>query len=262
MPDVTFLGTSAAVPTADRGYTSLVIADERMGMLIDCGAIVYQGLLRAHIPSETITDLFLTHAHIDHIGGLPSLLECFRLSGRRTPLRLWALPETLEVVHDLLHTFAFEIPLPLPYELQIQRLEDASVCPPIGDISFSFTHVQHSIPTAGLRLSFPRRDGSAWTVVYSSDTRPSKELEIFAQHCDLLILECTYLDSKSSLAERVGHMTARQAGQLAHSAHVGALALVHLGLYEGWNVDQARSEVAQAFTGDIIFPTDGERLRF
>jgi ribonuclease Z len=262
MPDVTFLGTAAAVPTADRGYTSLVISDDHMGMLVDCGAIVFQALLRANLRPETITDLFITHAHIDHIGGLPSLLECLRLSGRRAPLRLWALPETLKVVDDLLHTFAFEIPLPLPYELQIQRLEGAGDCPPIGDASFSFIPVQHSIPTAGLRLSFPRKDGSAWTVVYSSDTRPIKALESFAQDCDLLILECTYLKSKSPLADRVGHMTAGQAGQLAQHARAGALALVHLGLYDGWNVDQARQEVAEAFSGEIIFPTDGERLHF
>jgi ribonuclease Z len=262
MPDVTFLGTSAAVPTADRGYTSLVVSDEHMGMLIDCGAIVFQAMLRANMRPETITDLFITHAHIDHIGGLPSLLECFRLSGRRQPLRLWALPETLKVMDDLLHTFAFEIPLPLSYPLSIQRLEGDGTCPPIGDTRFAFLPVQHSIPTAGMRLSFPRADGSAWTVVYSSDTRPMKALETFAQDCDLLILECTFLDSKSTAAERVGHMTAGQAGQLAHNARAGALALVHMGLYDGWNVDQARSEAAKAFTGEVIFPADGERLHF
>ncbi len=262
MPDVTFLGTAAAVPTADRGYTSLVISDGRMGMLIDCGAIVFQAMLKANIPSEAITDLFITHAHIDHVGGLPSLLECFRLSGRRAPLRLWALPETLKVVDDLLQTFAFEIPVPLPYPVQIQRLEGDGTCPPIGDVGFAFIPVQHSVPTAGLRLSFPRGDGSAWTVVYSSDTKPFKALETFAQQCDLLILECTFLGGRNAAAEQTGHMTARQAGQLAQNAQAGALALVHLGLYDGWNVDQARREIAESFTGSVIFPADSDRLHY
>jgi ribonuclease Z len=233
-----------------------------MGMLIDCGAIVFQAMLRANLPPDSITDLFITHAHIDHLGGLPSLLECFRLSGRRTPLQLWALPETLEVVNDLLKTFAFEIPLPLSYDVQIKRLEGDGSCPPIGGVSFSFIPVQHSVPTAGLKLSFPRTDGSAWTVVYSSDTKSFKALEAFAQDCDLLILECTFLGSKSSSADVTGHMTSRQAGQLAHNAHAGALALVHLGLYDGWNVDQARREVAESFAGEVIFPADCDRLHY
>jgi ribonuclease Z len=262
MPDVTFLGTAAAVPTADRGYTSLVISGEHAGMLVDCGATIFQALLRANFQPDSITDLFITHAHIDHIGGLPSLLECYRLSGRRAPLRLWALPETLEVVDNLLRTFAFEIPLPLPYELNIHRLEGAGTCPALGTVAFSFTPVHHSIPTAGLRLSFPREDGSAWTVVYSSDTRPTKALEAFAQDCDLLILECTYLNGKEMFAERAGHMTAGQAGQLAQNAHAGALALVHLGLYDGWSVEQARSEAAEVFAGDIAIPADGDTLHF
>jgi ribonuclease Z len=262
MPDVTFLGTSAAVPTADRGYTSLVISDGQMGMLIDCGAIVFQAMLRANVPAQSITDLFITHAHIDHVGGLPSLLECFRLSGRRSPLRVWVLPETLTVVNDLLKTFAFEIPLPLPFDIQMKCLEGDGACPPIGNASFSFIPVQHSIPTAGLKLSFPRSDGTTWTVVYSSDTKPFKALETFAQDCNLLILECTFLGSKGSAAEHTGHMTARQAGQLAQSVRAGALALVHLGLYDGWNEDQARREVAESFAGEIIFPADGDRLQY
>ncbi len=262
MPDITFLGTSAAVPTANRSYTSLVIADERISMLVDCGAIVYQALLQTQIPPESITDLFITHAHIDHIGGLPSFLECSRLAGRRAPLRLWALPETMEVVQELLHLFAFEIPLPFPYPLEMHLLEGDGTCPPLDNIAFSFTPVYHSIPTAGLRLRFPRSDGSAWTVVYSSDTRPTKELEAFAQNCDLLILECTYLNSGSSNAERAGHMTAGQAGRLAKNAQAGALALVHLGLYEGWNLDQAREEASQEFSGPVTIPTDGTRLHF
>ncbi len=262
MPDITFLGTSAALPTADRGYTSLLISDEQIAMLVDCGAIVYQALLQATINPDTITDLFITHAHIDHIGGLPSFLECLRLSGRRAPLRLWALPETMEIVQGILKVFAFEIPLPLPYSLEMHLLEGDGRCPALGSAAFSFTLVEHSVPTAGLRLSFPRSDSSTWTVVYSSDTRLTRGLESFARGCDLLILECTYLNSSSAKAERVGHMTAGQAGQLAQQAGAGALALVHLGLYDDWNTDQAYQQVAQHFSGPIIFPDDRDRLHY
>lgn len=260
MPDVTFLGTSGALPTADRGYTSLVIRDNRVSMLVDCGAVVYQALVRAAIDPETVTDLFITHAHIDHIAGLPSLLECLRLSGRAAPLHLWALPETMGTVQGLLQVFAFEIPLPLPYPLELHVLDGDGPCPLPGDVAFSFTRVHHSIPNAGLKLRFPRSDGPAWTVVYSSDTRPIKSLETFAQQCDLLILECTFLNSGSTLAEQAGHMTAGQAGKLAAAAEAKRLALVHLGLHGDWTEARALEEARAWYSGPILLPRDGARL--
>jgi ribonuclease Z len=262
MPEIAFLGTSAAVPTRDRGYSSLAILDEQVGMLVDCGAIVYQALLRADVDPERISDLFITHAHIDHIGGFPALLECLRLGGRRAPLRVWALPETMVVVNDLLKTFEFEIPLPLSYEITFHKLEGDGACPPFGPVSFDFVPVEHSIPTAGLRLRFPRPGGRQWTVVYSSDTRPTAPLQAFAQGCDVLILECTFLNTKSHYAEKTGHMTAGQAGELAHKAGAGALALVHLGMVDDREVDEARKEISEAFSGRVIFPRDGEKLSF
>lgn len=262
MPDITFLGTSGALPTAERGYTSLVISDNQVSMLVDCGAVVYQALLKAEINPEAITDLFITHAHIDHIAGLPSLLECLRLSGRSAPLRLWTIPETMETVQGLLKVFDFEIPLPLPYPLELHLLEGDGVCPLLGDVAFSFTRVHHSIPNAGLKLSFPRGDGEAWTVVYSSDTRPIKSLETFAQQCDLLILECTFLNSGASYAAQAGHMTAGQAGELAQGAGAKRLALVHLGAHGDWTDAEAQAEAAKHFAGPILLPADGERLRF
>ena len=262
MPDVIFLGTSGALPTADRGYTSLVIGDNQVSVLVDCGAVVYQALIKVEINPETITDLFITHAHIDHIAGLPSLLECLRLSGRAAALRLWALPETMETVEGLLRVFAFEIPLPLPYPLALHALDGDGLYPSLGNVDFSFMHGDHSIPTAGIRLGFPRGDGSAWSVVYSSDTRSLARLATFATGCDLLILECTFLDSGAAIAERVGHMTAGQAGHLAKAAGAKQLALVHLGLYGDWTDEQALREAAAHFTGPILLPRDGQRLSF
>jgi ribonuclease BN (tRNA processing enzyme) len=56
-------------------------------------------------------------------------------------------------------------------------------------------------------------------------------------------------------------MTALEAGQ--HAAMCGAetLALVHLGVAAGWTTETACAEAAQAFTGTIIAPSDGDELQ-
>lgn len=265
MPEIIILGTAAGLPTAGRSYTSLAILEEKVGMLVDCGAISYQLLLEAGITQERISDLFLTHAHIDHIGGLPSFLVSLRRAQRKRPLRLWALPDTLETVRGLLQLFAREFPQLLEYELDIRSLEGSGKLPPLGPVAFSFLPVDHSIPAAGFRLIFPRSEGGTWSMVYSGDTRPTPALETFAQGCDLLILECTYLDRDREKAEQVGHMTALQAGQLAQRAQAKALALVHVWIsweYPGWEQALVYEEAARTFRGPLLLPKDGERLRY
>src|SRR5260370_32476069 len=89
------LGTSAALPTAERTNALLAVMPDTQpaGLLIDCGGDVYAALQRARLGPDAISDLLITHAHIDHIGSLPSLIESLRLGGRTTPLRIYAPPE-------------------------------------------------------------------------------------------------------------------------------------------------------------------------
>jgi ribonuclease Z len=59
-------------------------------------------------------------------------------------------------------------------------------------------------------------------VVYSGDTRPSRNLMKLAEGADLLIHESTFLDSPT-----LGHSTAKQAARIAKKAKVKKLILTH-----------------------------------
>ncbi len=102
MARLLFLGTAAALPTARRTNSIIAITGEngKGGLLIDCGGDTYGALLRAGLGPNDLDDLFITHAHIDHIGSLPSLIESYRLGGRSKPLRIWALPEVMAVARS------------------------------------------------------------------------------------------------------------------------------------------------------------------
>ena len=52
-----------------------------------------------------LTHVVVTHVHVDHAYGLPSLVRQLMLLGRRTPLAVVCRPEHVEPLRALLTTF-------------------------------------------------------------------------------------------------------------------------------------------------------------
>ena len=70
MFDLTFLGTSASVPSADRNHPSLPVEAGGHRIMVDCGEGTQRQLLRSGAGFRRLDRLLLTHAHFDHVGGL------------------------------------------------------------------------------------------------------------------------------------------------------------------------------------------------
>ncbi|HEY7850502.1 MAG TPA: MBL fold metallo-hydrolase [Ktedonobacterales bacterium] len=257
MTRLIFLGTAAALPTGDRGNSALALVGDpsEPGLLIDCGDGVYRALVRAEVGPNALGDIFITHAHIDHLGGLPSLIECLRLAGRRRPLRIFALPETMEITRALLDAFAFELTLDSwSYPITLTAVDESSKLSFLGAPA-QLHRMRHSIPSAGLRI-----DLAGGALAYTCDTEPNPAIATLGAQARLLITECTTLQKNVSEARKAKHMTALEAGQQAAECGADALALVHLGVAEGWSAAAASAEAAQAYAGPIITPHDGDAL--
>jgi len=65
-------------------------------------------------------------------------------------------------------------------------------------------------------------------LVHVGDAGRTDNLLEVCRDADALIIEATYLDNEAEMAERFGHLTARQAAELAAAAGVGCLFLVHI----------------------------------
>ncbi|MGM8871679.1 MBL fold metallo-hydrolase [Psychrobacter sp. 2Y5] len=104
MLQLTFLGTSAGVPTKQRNVTALAIEclnpyfssqnqsrkKSRPWLLIDCGEGTQQQLLQTKLSLHQLTAICITHVHGDHCYGLPGLLASSAMSGRTAPLTIIA----------------------------------------------------------------------------------------------------------------------------------------------------------------------------
>ena len=91
MLTVTFLGTSAARPTVERGVSALTVMREGETLLFDCGEGTQRQMMRFGV-GFTFTDVFFSHFHADHILGLTGLVRTLGLQGREEPLHLYGPP--------------------------------------------------------------------------------------------------------------------------------------------------------------------------
>lgn len=246
---IIFLGTAAAVSTSNRDNTSLLVND----LLIDCPGNVFGKMKKVGYDPLKIQTVVITHGHIDHIYGLPSLIEMLRLSGRSEPLTIYIGEYFYEFarnhleMHGLLNPEkCFEIDLrAVSYEKQLLMRDP--------DISVETFPVKHSVPNFGLRIqSFQS------TVVYTSDTEPCEDLIDVLNDVDLLIHEstCSYLYTKRT----IGHTCAEDAARLAQSSKVKTLCLVHLGPEIDGNEAFLISELKRYFLGKILIPNDLDRI--
>jgi ribonuclease Z len=117
MFDLTFLGTSASVPSADRNQAGLLIEAGGRRIMIDCGEGTQRQLLRSGAGFRRLDRLLLTHGHFDHVLGIPGLFSTLRLRQSTDLMTIHGGPGTLDVVRRMLAGLWGEGRAPIPLEL-------------------------------------------------------------------------------------------------------------------------------------------------
>ena len=162
---LTFLGTSAGVPTKHRNVTALALQTtlNRDWWLIDCGEATQHRLQHIALTVHDLAGICITHVHGDHTYGLPGLLASAAMTGRKRPLILIA-PLAVKAWLDatILHTELF-LPFPLIHTdvaadqlvheepgLRIERHQLSHRAPSVG-FRFAVDSVAWKLDSAALR---------------------------------------------------------------------------------------------------------------
>jgi ribonuclease Z len=98
MFDLVFLGTAAAVPSAERGSPALLVGCGPSRFLVDCGEGTTRQLMRAGLGFRGLGHVLLTHAHVDHVGGLAGLVATRALYRLQRPIDIIGSGETIAFV--------------------------------------------------------------------------------------------------------------------------------------------------------------------
>lgn len=293
---VTFIGTSASVPTSARGTSATLVSRGARRWLVDCGEGTQRQLLRSGVGLADVDMVLLTHLHGDHFLGLPGMFKTFALRGREEPLLLIG-PDGL---HGLMHTLQPLIGR-LPFHLEVQEAGAGEVLRD-DDVVVRAFHTDHGVRSLGYALVEDNRPGAfdvaaaralgvpdgpsfgvlqrggevtlasgavvrpdqvmgearhGRTVVFSGDTRPCAGTEDAARDADLLVHEATFTDDDAARAVETRHSTAREAGALAARAGVRMLALTHVSTRVAPR--DVRREAQAVFPG-VIVPRDFDQV--
>ncbi|HUR41782.1 MAG TPA: 3',5'-cyclic-nucleotide phosphodiesterase [Verrucomicrobiae bacterium] len=216
------LGCSGGVGPGLR-TTSLLVNDE---VLIDAGTGVCDLSLAQ---MARISDVFLTHSHLDHVAGLAFMVDnLFDIIER--PMRVHATAETLATLRE--HLFNWKL-WPdfskLPDEKNpLMTWHEVSVGTPdkVNGHSLTAFNVLHTVPGVGYALQ-----GKEGTFAFSGDTCACEELWNALNalpRLDKLMIEVAFTNDDDELARVSRHFTPALLGsELQKLRHKPKLYLTH-----------------------------------
>jgi len=264
--EITFLGTSQAIPTAKRNHTSILLKYCEDSILVDCGEGTQRQMRIAGINPCKLTKLLITHWHGDHILGIPGLLQTLALNNYNRTLEVYGPRGTRRFFEAILNMFIFHGKI----KTEIKEINDDGIFLENDKFSISAYEMNHGSPCVAysfeekekrrVKMDELRKIGvkpspmiaelqkgknitcegktikadkytflqEGKKIVFIMDTALNANCIKIAENADLLISESTYLNELEKKAYEYKHLTARQAAEIAKRAKVKELILTHL----------------------------------
>ena len=198
------LGCSGGIGAGAR-TTAMLVDDD---VLIDAGTGIGDLALD---DLDSIRHVFLTHAHLDHVAGLPMLVDHVFDEDFDKPLTVYAREETLQAVrkhlfNDVIWPDFTRLPSPENPMLRWHMTSPGDTIT-IEHRNFYAVDVMHTVPSLGYTV---QNSGGVFAV--SGDTRTNETLWPVLNACDdlrVLVIEVSFPDEMATLAVEAGHYTPR-----------------------------------------------------
>ncbi len=215
---IKILGCSGGIG-GQRRTTSILVGDKT---LVDAGT----GVCDLELDElRQIRDIYITHSHLDHVGGIPLLVDTI-FDVLDTPLTIHALPETIDALdkhmfNNVLWPDFTAIPTTGDGVLNYHRLTPGEVCEIDGGF-IQMLQVNHVIPAVGYHIK-----GDEKTLVYTGDTTTNDVLWDALNSLgslDFLIIEAAFPNVDKSICKLAYHycpsLLAADVAKLRHQPEV------------------------------------------
>jgi ribonuclease BN (tRNA processing enzyme) len=253
MMRLTVLGSGTSVPHPQRSSSAHWLETARGSILLDAPASVVHRLAEENLDWAGLDAIWISHFHLDHVGGLAPLLfgtkHAPQTRGRRKPLTIFG-PRGLGklfTAFDRANDYNLtKQPFPLEFREVAPRAR-LEMLPGVQAETFSTPHTAESL---ALRLT----DDSGATIVYTSDTGYTEALASFAAGADLFLMECSFPREKPVTT----HLELKDAMLLAEMSGARRVMLSHL--YSEWDDLDLPAEAKKLWPGETLEATDGLRI--
>ncbi|SBS76722.1 Ribonuclease Z [uncultured Mycobacterium sp.] len=297
MRELVVLGTASQVPTRYRNHNGYLLRWDDEGLLFDPGEGTQRQMVLAGVAASAVNRLCLTHFHGDHCLGVPGIIQRASLDRVGHPITAHFPASGAEYFARLRHASIFCDTVDVreqPIEaggtvavgafgvLEARALEHSTdvfgyrLVEPDGRrfipellsrFGISGPEVGELDRTGAIRVGdrvieveqvSEARAGQRFAFVM--DTRLCDGVYELADGADLLVIEATFLTEDEHLAVQYGHLTARQAAQVAAECRVRTLVLTHFSQRYQDAASRYVDEAAAVFGGDIVVAEDLMRV--
>jgi len=280
-------------PTVWRAQSSNVLIVNGSPYIIDAGDGVTRRLTRAKVSFRDVDNIFITHPHSDHTGGLPSLMLMQYDAIRTKPVNVYGPPGTEAIIRGVLPF------LDVNAEVRISDgtrtimsskvfsghdkepgiiFQDSNL--KVTAAENSHFHFEAGSPGYGRYKSYALRfDTADRSIVFTGDTGPSEAISMLAKGADLLVSEVaapleefkqrqmaigrwqsmTPVQQEASIRHQIEeHVSPEQVGEMAARAGVKTVILTHLPATADPKDEYARygDLVKKHFSGQVLIAKD------
>jgi ribonuclease BN (tRNA processing enzyme) len=172
-------------------------------LLLDAGTV---GSVLDEDEQWRVTDILITHSHLDHVRGIPALADNIAVAGVAKNVKLFSTAEVLTILRThLMNGMIWPDFSKIPdeknpvisYEEIIPEREFL-----VGEFTVCACLVDHTVPAVGYLIT-----KGASTLLYTGDTGPTERIWKLAGKVSALIIEVSFPDQMEEMALLTGHLT-------------------------------------------------------
>lgn len=201
--NLTFLGISGGLQSPESGNVSFFVTENKTSILVEVSGNPAGELTACGVDPVELDAVFLSHAHVDHIYALPSLLHNMWLLKRSRPLPIFANVPALKTARTLCGVFGLE---KKPDMFHVEWTVFPKQAMALGPFILESFLTVHGVPTLGFVLSAGGRK-----LAYFADTAPLNDSPPSAIGANAVIHEAGGVEAEESTLNVQGHCSGRQA---------------------------------------------------